>query len=181
MKKESFIAELKTLIDAKFAEITARKPEGKTVNFFDFLTISLAARNVFKNKLSVIPKQVEVACLLAEALMAPTTAERCNRVKAAVAISGGAAGLAMVIAGIGLALGWGVGVVSTICAWFVGTSMLGPIAWIAGGVAVAGIAGYFAFSGDDASRAERAINALKKGIEGAIEAIWPELGGELGA
>lgn len=181
MKKESFIAEVKTTIDVKRAEITAKKSEDTMMSYFDLLIITLAVRNIFKNRLSVIPKQVEVACLLAEAAMAPTTAERCNRIKAAIGIGGGVAGLAMVIGGIVLALGWGAGVVSAICGWFAGTSMLGPIGWIASGVAVAGIAGYFAFSGDDASRSERAINALKNGMEGAIEAIWPEFGAKLGA
>jgi hypothetical protein len=180
-EKDALVADFKTLIDCKCAEIIASKPEKKTVGYNDFKIVTLAVRSAFKNKLQVIPKQAEVACELAEAIMAPTTVERWNRIRAAVGIGGGTAGIGMVIAGIGMALGWGAGVVSAVIAFFVGTSMLGPIAWIAGGVAVAGIAGYFAFACDDGSRVEMAINALKKGTEGAIEAIWPEFGEKLSA
>ena len=180
MTKKDFIIQLENLINIEFAEIIKGKPEGKQyLSYFDFQAITTKVRNVFINHISEVPPQIEAACELAEVVITPTLQGKKDKLKAIVGITGGTAGIAMVVGGIGAALQWGAGVIAAVGAFFAGASIAGPIGWISGGVAVTAIAGYFAFSKDDAVNTERAVKALKSSLSEAVEIIWDEYGAKL--
>lgn len=172
---ERFKAALESTIDAKFAEILRGKGnENRYLCYVDGQIMTTAVRNVFKHALGTVPSQVETACTLSEAILAPSAQEREQLIKSAVGIGGGAAGIGMIIAGIGGALGWGAGVIASVTAFFVGTSLAGPIGWMIAGVTLAGIAAYFATTSNRATDTERFLNVLKGSTSRAIEVIWPE-------
>ena len=182
MTEEEFTSKLVSTINAKFAEIMAAKPaDAKFLNYLDALAISQSVRNVFINtKLNSVPNLIEATLNICEAVMSPTNAEKKEKIKKAGGLLGGVSGIAMIIGGIATALGWGAGIVATITAFFVGTSLLGPIGWIAGGVGLAVIAGYFAFSGSDPIKnTENYMNALRDGLKKAMPEVWKEFGDEL--
>lgn len=173
MTIEEFKGALESTIDAKFADIMRTKAEAdKYMTYIDAVTMTTAVRNIFKNKLRVTPPQVEAACKLSEAVLAPTAKERENLIKAAFGFAGGAAGIAMIIGGIGAALGWGAGVIAAVTAFFVGSSIAGPAAWIVAGTAIVAIAGYFALTGNKHTDTERFMNVLKNSTAQAVDAIW---------
>jgi len=175
MNTDEFKATLESTIDAKFAEIMHAKPEDhKHLTYIDAVTLTTAVRNIFKHKLRITPPQVEAACKLSEAVLAPTTHERENLIKAAFAAGGGVAGIAMIVGGVGAALGWGAGVVAAVVAFFVGSSLAGPVAWIIGGSAVVAIAGYFALTSNPLKDTERFLKVLKNSSAEAVDAIWPQ-------
>lgn len=170
-----FNAALGSTIDVKFAEIMNGKTvENKFLNYVDSQILTATVRNVFKNALDVVPPQVEAACKMSEAILAPSALEREQLIKSAVGIGGGAAGIGMIIAGIGGALGWGAGVIASVSAFFVGTSLAGPAGWAIAGITLAGIAAYFATTSNETKDTERFMNVLKSSTERAVEAIWPE-------
>ncbi len=173
MTKDEFKGKLESTIDAKFAEIMSSKSEaGKYLTYIDAVTMTAAVRNIFRNKLSVTPPQVEAACKLSEAVLAPSAKERENLIKAAFGFGGGVAGIAMIIGGLGAALGWGAGVVAAVTAFFIGSSIAGPVAWISGGVAIAAIAGYYALIGIPGTDTEKFLSVLKNTTGQAVDAIW---------
>lgn len=175
MNADEFKATLESTIDAKFADIIRAKPEGsKHLTYIDAVTMTTAVRNIFKNKLRITPPQVETACKLSEAVLAPTTHERENLIKAAFAAGGGAAGIAMIIGGVGAALGWGAGVIAAVAAFFAGSSLAGPVAWIISGTAIVAIAGYFALTSNPLKDTERFLKVLKNSAAEAVDAIWPQ-------
>jgi len=175
LNQEEFTAVLTSNVDARFGEIMASKPEGKKhMTYIDATTMSATIRNIFTNKIGKVPVQVEAACRLSEAVLAPSLTEKKRLIKSVFGIAGGGTGIAMVIGGIGAALGWGAGVIAAVVAFFVGTPLAGPIGWIAGGAALTAIAGYFALAGDEASHTERYLNCLKNGLEQAMPPVWEE-------
>lgn len=170
-----FNSALESTIDVKFAEIMSSKAD--TDNFLTFIDsriLTASVRNVFKNALDAVPPQIEAACKLSEAILAPSAQEREQLLKSAVGIGGGAAGIGMIIAGVGGALGWGAGIIASVSAFFVGTSLAGPAGWAIAGITLAGIAAYFATTSNEAKNTERFLNVLKSSTSRAVEAIWAE-------
>lgn len=55
-----------------------------------------------------------------------------------------------------------------------GTSVLGPIALVGGGVGFAVIAGYFALTGNPQKDTQRFREVLKGSLDSAIDAVWAE-------
>lgn len=175
MNNEEYKGLLESTIDAKFAEIMNGKVANERfLTYVDAVTLTTSVRNIFKNKLKITPPQVEAACKLSEAVLAPSGKERENLIRAAVGIGGGTAGIAMIIGGIGAALGWGAGVIAAVVAFFAGSSIAGPIGWITAGVAIAAIAGYFALTGSPQKDTERFMRVLKSSTSQAVDAIWPQ-------
>jgi hypothetical protein len=175
LSRVHFNSALDSTIDVKFAEIMNSKADtDKFLTFVDSQILTASVRNVFKNALDAVPPQIEAACKLSEAILAPSALEREQLIKGAVGIGGGAAGIGMIIAGIGGALGWGAGVIASVSAFFVGTSLAGPGGWAIAGIALAGIAAYFATTSNEAKDTERFLNVLKSSTGRAVEAIWPE-------
>ena len=175
LSRARFNSALDSTIDVKFAEIMNSKADAnKFLTFVDSQILTASVRNVFKNALDVVPPQIEAACKLSEAILAPSALEREQLIKGAVGIGGGAAGIGMIIAGIGGALGWGAGVIASVSAFFVGTSLAGPAGWAIAGITLAGIAAYFATTSNEAKDTERFLNVLKSSTGRAVEVIWPE-------
>lgn len=170
-----FKAALESTINVKFAEIMKGKPDtDRFLTYIDGQILTGSVRNVFKSALGVTPAQIEAACGLSEAILAPSSDERERLIKTAVGVGGGATGIAMIIAGVGSALGWGAGVIASVSAFFVGTSMAGPIGWGVAGVALAGTAAYFATTSNKHTDTERFLNVLKSATSRALDAIWSQ-------
>jgi hypothetical protein len=175
MNNDEFNGLLESTIDVKFAQIMNGKAANERfLTYVDAVTLTTSVRNIFKNKLKITPPQVEAACKLSEAVLAPSGKERENLIKAALGIGGGTAGIAMIIGGIGAALGWGAGMISAAVAFFVGIPIAGPIGWISAGVAIAAIAGYFALTGSPQKDTERFLRVLKNSTSEAVDAIWAQ-------
>lgn len=174
---EKFKSVLDSTITVKIAEVMRSKSGSEQfISFFDAHVLNATVENIFKSALTVCPPQIKAACSLSSAVLAPSAKEKQKAVRGAVGIAGGTAGMGMVISSVGAALGWGAGLISTVTAAFVGTSLTGPIGWGISGLALAGIAGYFAFSGGPHKDSERYINTLKRSTAGAVNAIWVEHG-----
>jgi len=170
---ENFKAALTSTIDAKFAEVMKGKSDSDNfLTFTDGQILTASVRNVFVSALDAAPPQVEVACELSEAILAPTSAERNNLVKSAVGIGGGAAGIGMILTAVGGALGWGTGVVASMSAFFVGTSLAGPAGWAIAGLSLTGMAAYFATTSNKHTDTERFLNVLKQASCKAVDTIW---------
>jgi hypothetical protein len=142
----------------------------------DAQILTASVRNIFKSTLKVTPPQVEAACSFSEMLLAPSSQQKQDLLKSSVGLAGGAAGIGMVITGVGAALGWGAGMVASVTAVFVGTSFVGPIGWVAAGVSLAAVAGYFATTSNKQTDTERFIKVLKSSTSKAVDAIWPDHG-----
>lgn len=182
MNENKFTASLVSTVEAKFGELmAAKKEENRFLTYIDGTAMSAAVRNIFKNRVGTVPEQIDAACNISLAVLAPSQAERIKLLKAALGVTGGIAGMAMILSGIGAALGWGAGVVATITAFFIGIPMAGPIGWIACGTGLAAIAGYFSFSGNHAKSTEKYLNCLKAGLERAMPIVWQEHGEALAA
>jgi len=175
-KKQAFKTRIKGAISEKCAELTSQN--GK-ISYNEAKNIVHFVEKVFLKHLGFTPKQITAACSLALTFLAPTTKEKVKLLKNVVTTMSGIAGLAAIIAGIGLACGWGVGIIKAIVLWFVGTSTLGPIAWIVSGTSIIVIAGYFHFASDDAKDAERFEKALTAGLDKAVDEIWREYGDKI--
>jgi hypothetical protein len=180
LKCYKFKAALESTIDMKFAEVLKTKPEAeKYLSYVDAQILTASVRNIFKTVLSFTPPQMEAACRLSEAVLAPSAQEKQNLIKASIGLAGGTAGIGMVIGGVGAALGWGASIVTSITAAFVGSSIAGPVGWVIAGVGLAAIAGYFATSSNKQTDTERFLNVLKKASSKAVDAIWEKYGDEL--
>ena len=180
INRERFQSALKSTIDVKFAEIMVSKKESEAyLTYIDAQILTAKVRAIFKNVLTVTPPQVEAACLLSEAILAPSTKDKENKIKAAVGVAGGTAGIGIVIGAIGTALGWGAGIVAGFTAAIVGTSFAGPIGWGIAGLSLAAIAGYFASTSNNQTDTERFLLVLKSSTEKAVDAIWTQYSTEL--
>jgi hypothetical protein len=172
-----FKAALESTIDLKFAEIMRGKTDThRHLTYADGQVLTGTVRNVFKNALGTTPRQVEAACNLSEAVLAPSAGERRKRLRAAVGFGGGATGIALIIAAVASALGWGAGVISIIIAFIMGTSLTGPIGIAVGGLTLAGVSVYFATTSDFEVDTERFMKALKGSSARAVDAVWPKHG-----
>jgi hypothetical protein len=179
--KDKFKCRLNNTIKAKFSELMQARPDStaKGINYIEAQTLTTCVRNIFINRLGIVPPQVETACLMSEAVVAPDKISQMELIKAAIGIGGGAAGIGIVIAAIGTALGWGAGVIASVTAFFVGTAIGGPVLWAVAGVIIAGIASYYAFLGSNAELTQRFLNTLEKSTQSAVDVIWPEYGEKL--
>jgi len=177
LKCERFKSALVSTIDLKFADLMSTK-EGseKYLSYVDSQLITAGVRNIFKSALTISPPQVEAACNLSEAILAPSAQEKQNLIKASVALSGGTAGMGMIIGGIAAALGWGASMAASAATVFTGASIAGPAGWIVGGVSLAAIAGYFASTSNKPMDTERFMKVLKSASSKAVDAIWPKYG-----
>ena len=174
---EVFKSSLDSNIDVKFAEIMQRKTAGNEfLTYVDGQILTAGVRNVFKNSLKITPPQIEAACNLSDAVLAPTAAEKKRLIKTALGGGGAMAGIGMIIGGVGAALGWGAGMVAGVTAFFVGGHVLGPVMWVTSGVAIAAIAGYFMTTSDNFKDTERFLKVLKNATANAVDAIWSEHG-----
>lgn len=177
---DKFKAALESTIDLKFSELLRSKPDAeKYLNYIEAQVLTATVRNIFKTVLSFTPPQVDAACRISEAILAPSAQEKQNQIKAAIGLAGGTAGIGMVIGGVGAALGWGASMIATVTAAFVGSSIAGPAGWIIAGVSLAAIAGYFATTSNKQTDTERFINVLKTSTARSVDACWAQYETEL--
>ncbi len=179
-ERKKFKAALESTIDLRFAEVMSTKaaPE-KFLTYIDAQVLTASVRNIFKSTLTITPPQVEAACKLSEAILAPSAQEKQNLIKASVGLAGGTAGIGLVIAGVGSALGWGASAIAAFTAVFAGSSIAGPAGWIIAGVTLAAIAGYFATSSNKEIDTERFLKVLNSSTAKAVDAVWDQHGLEL--
>lgn len=180
INRDKFKAALESTIDVKFADIMRSKKDLEVfLTYIDAQIMTASVRNIFKSVLTVTPPQVDAACMLSEAVLAPTTVEKEKQIKAAVGIAGGTAGIGIVIGAIGSALGWGAGVITTFSAAVVGSSFAGPLGWGIAGLSLAVVAGYFASTSNKQTDTERFLRVLKSSTARAVDAIWEQYEKEL--
>lgn len=190
MTKDQFKSQLASTIKAKYVEVLAEKKQtaAKDVAILtdaDALSITNYVRGVFKARLDVVPDKIEAACKFSEALVAPSTVAKIKLLKAAIGLSGGVGGLAILIAAIGSALGWGavvtptlqtllakVGVWLGIIAAPVPGGFAIPLLVGAGGVLLASLSVYFSLTGTQAQRAEKFRKVLENVTLKAVDQIW---------
>ena len=129
--------------------------------------------------LGYCPWQIDAANKLALTFIAPSMIEKIKLLRQVLSVAVGMGGIAVILSGIGMAAGWGVGTLAAIKAWFIGTSLTGPIGLIFGGMTLAALAAYFYFGSNDATTAEKFENCLVNGLDKAIDQIWPEKGAML--
>ena len=156
-------------------ECSKRKESDGTITYENAKLVIADVQRVFLNAIDTVPGNVQSACSLALAPLAPSAQERVMLVKNAIATVSGVGGIAALIAALGAALGWGAGVIASVTAWFTGASLLGPLAWAAIGVSLTVIAGYFVMK-DSVDKFDVFENALIKGVSSTIDGIWNEYG-----
>jgi hypothetical protein len=177
---QKFKAALESTIDLKFADLMrAKQGQDKYLSYIDAQLLTASVRNIFKSALALTPPQVDAACSFSEAILAPSSQEKQNLIKATIGLAGGTAGIGLVIGGVGSALGWGAGLIATVTTAIVGTSFAGPAGWVVAGVSLAAIAGYFATTDNKQTDTERFIRVLKNANSKAVDAAWPEHGASL--
>lgn len=171
MNKDEFKAKLKTTIDAKILELL-REHNTNCLSYTDAMAVTHMVRNIFITPLGSVPNEIEVVCLLSEAVLAPSKREKEKLIKKAKGLTAGVVGLFAIISAIVTALGWGLGAKAAMIAWFTGISSLGPIGIGLAGVTALVIAGYFMFSDDKEKLLEKFKKALENGLDHAVDEIW---------
>lgn len=165
-------------IDTAYAEIVTKKDaEHQYVTYHEFQAICHMVKNFFVSRVGDNVKEIDSACELALAVLAPDAATRLKHVKMAYSMLSGLAGVTAIITGIGMALGWGTGVIQAVVVFFTGTSTTGPVGFAVAGLALVGIAAYFVFSNEDEiSLSNKAMKALKDGVKAALPEVWKSYG-----
>lgn len=174
-KREKFKAALESTIDVKFADILRGKTGTEVyLTYFDAQILTASVRNVFKHLLHLTPPQVEAALSLSEAVLAPSVLQKIQLIKTAIGAAGAAAGIGIVLASVGTALGWGASATSAFIGFFTTAHIVGPVMWATSGLALAGFAGYFAMTSNNQTNSERFIKVLKNSTGNAVDTIWQE-------
>ena len=165
-------------------QITLRKwlseGAGNVWTYEEFKILTGNIRGNFNKFSGRVPKEIEIACQFAEAIIAPSKYEKMKILKNVFSLSSGIGGISLMIAGIGAALGWGAGIITIVTAFFVGIPMVPIIGQIAGGVALIGLAAYFSlYEESPESVTEKSVNAIKEQIRKIEDSIWKECGIEI--
>lgn len=165
-------------IDTAYAEIVTKKDaDHQYVTYHELQAICHLVKNFFVSRVGDNVKEIDSACELALAVLAPDAVTRLKHVKMAYSMLSGLAGVTAIITGIGLALGWGAGVIQAVIVFFAGAPTAGPMGLAAAGLALMGIAAYFFFSNEDEiGLSNKAMKALKDGIKAALPEVWKSYG-----
>lgn len=177
----SFRTKLLFAVDHAIDMRMACKQDGEFFAYEDAHDICSRVRMFFNKVLGFVPPEIEGSCLIGETLVAPGMLEKIELLKKALMVLGPLSGTGMIIGGIGLILGWGSGIIAAITAWFTGISLTGPLALIFGGIGVATIATYFAFSDDKSTYACKFRDIMRKSLAESIHLIWNQHGSALHA
>lgn len=180
MTKEENKQALKTHVNGIIWHLCAQiSSVNGEISYNEGKSVIAKVKNLFNNFLGYSPSQVDAAGNLALVFIAPTMKEKMRLLRRLATVSMGMFGLASIIGGIATAAGWGMGILAAVKAWFLGTSLTGPIGFIAGGATLIIIATYFHFKSDGATSAEKFEKCLMAGLDKAIDAVWIDKGGEL--
>lgn len=173
MTLDQITVNMDMIIQNEISGILSTKPQDRQyLNYLDMRQVCSTVKRYCIDSMGEIPQEVEMACCLAEAVLAPDKKDKKQLVKQAVSLASGAGGVTCIVAGIGGVLGWGTGVLAAVTAFFIGTSLTIPVIAITGGLVLSGIAGYFMFHDDAPTLSNKAIKALSKGVEKALTAYW---------
>lgn len=175
--KDNFKRAFNHTIDTNFCNIL--DANGGTLSYAGGKSLINIARGIFYNKLKSIPVEVEKGCLFSEVLIAPSIMEKARLLRAIIGIGGTIAGTMMILSALAAVLGWGTSVWAAIAIFFTGVSLLGPLLLGSTGMAIIGVAVYFAMTGNDAEKADKFLKALKSNCNAAVDNIWDEYGAEL--
>ncbi len=171
---------MQRIIEVKVQEIIATKPENQRyLNYLDMRVVCSIVKSTCIRLFNEVPAKIEATCYLAEAVLDPDKKRKMELIKKAWGTLSGLAGIAAIIGAIGLALGWGAGIIATVTAFFAGSSLLGPLGLLIAGGGLSLIAGYFMFHDDASGLSDKAIRVLNNGVTKALEDYWKEHGSEL--
>lgn len=180
MEKPKSLTELQTkmnqIITVKKHQILAQKPvEKQYLNYTDFNDLCDAVKQSYCEYMQTteVPKPIEAACHLALAVVAPSIWIRIKHLKMAIALLAGLAGIASILSGVAIALGWTATVLDTVVAFFVGGAVFGPIALVVGGIGLFGIAAYFAYAAKNPTDlSDKAEATLRETLRKTIAELW---------
>ena len=165
----AFFREVHHQIDAKARELVEGEEGSAAVLSFDaFKIVTARVRGLYRERLGEVPREVDAACTLSEAVLAPTKQETIRLLKTVFTLVGGASGIAVVLSGVGVALGWSAGVLAGVTAVFTAAGIAGPVGWAMGAGGIAGIAAYFMLTRNDpAANSAKALEALHQSLQKA--------------
>lgn len=180
MEKPKSLADLKITMSRVITVHKTKLLEKKAVdaqylNYSDFIEICDAVKCAWRELMNEdeVPRTIEGVCCLTLAAVSPELKEKAKLIAQAYAALAGVGGITAIIAAIGLALGWGSGVIATVTAFFCGGPLLGPLGLLAGGALLLAIAAYFVIeSQNEAVIAEKAEKILRDGLDKALENLW---------
>lgn len=165
---------------AKLDAAAKSSPQRDYMDQDDFAALTGDIFLAFERRIGHEPPLVKAACLMANMAMEPGQAKREELMKKAAALGGGATGIGLVINSVGLAAGWGQGMIHAATVFFAGSAVGGPIALGMAGATLATVSAWMLFSKDDPkAQADRATKVLLEGVDAAIEMLWGEYGDQL--
>ena len=169
-----FKSALESTIDAKFAEVMRGKTGAdRFLSYVDGQILTASVRNVFRSALGSIPPQIEAACTLSEAIVAPSGEGRGRLGRTAIGIGGGATGIGIIAYALNDLVGKK-GLLASVKNAVISPDPSGSIALIVLGVTVAGIAGYFSTRSNKHADTQRFLTVMKNSSRRAVDAIWPQ-------
>ena len=174
----AFQTKLLLAVDQAIDRRMAFKNEGEFFTYQDAHEVCAEVRLFFTQLLDFLPPEIEGSSLIGEALMS-TSLQRIELLKKAVSVLGPVSGVGMIIAGVGMILGWGSGLIAAITAYFAGVSLTGPLAIIFAGIGIAVVATYFAFTDDKSTYAAKFREVMRKSLSESIHLIWKKHGNQL--
>ena len=129
-----------------------------------------------KNEDGKLPWKIDLMLRLAEFTIAPSIREKMRIAKDATAIVAGAAGVGAVIGGIGVAFGWGQGLIAAVVAFFTGGPVVGPVIAGAAGLAAIGYGVYHFASAKKTQQqlAEDTLQGISESIRKENPRFWEE-------
>ena len=180
MEKPKSLTELQTTMDniitVKKFQILEKKPvDAQYLNFGDYSDICTTIKTSWCKMMDEAdaPKAIQSVCYMTLAIVAPDLKEKAKLISQAKAAASGIAGIGAIIGAIGMALGWGTGLIGTVTAFFCGAPILGPLGLLTVGALLAAIAAYFAVeSKNEAKISEKAEKVLRDGLSKALEGLW---------
>ena len=176
MTKEIFITVLKRDIDI-FCGDMMMKNGNSFLSYQEFKTLTAKLSVAVEKYCGVVVPEIEAASEMAKAVIAPDLKTKSLHLKKTIALASGVSGITLVIAGVGSALGWGYGIITTVTAGITGINMVPIFGQVAAGLIIATIAAYFIFNNETQEEiTHKAIEALKQGISKSGDVIWEKYG-----
>ena len=180
MEKPKSLTELQTTMDkiitVKKFQILEKKPvDAQYLNYGDYSDICTTIKDSWCTIMNEkdAPKAIQSVCYMTLAIVEPNLIEKAKLISQAKAAASGIAGIGAIIGAIGMALGWGTGLIGTVTAFFCGAPVAGPLGLLAAGALLAAIAAYFAVeSMNEAKMSEKAEKVLRDGLSKALEGLW---------
>lgn len=179
MTKDILLTLIKRDIDVLSGDMMLKS--GKNFLTYQDFNILSAKLNIAIEKYcgTVIP-EIAAASELAKAVIAPDLKTKKTHIKKTIAMSSGIGGISLMVAGIGTALGWGAGIITTVATAIAGVNVVPIFGQITAGALITAIAAYFIFHQETAEEiTHKAIESLKQGVTKNIDVIWEKYGDQI--